>query len=253
MFRKLFSVLVILLMFIAASCNVPAYAEDEGVFTLEPCKLYLFNKTGSVKAEFSKNVLCGGVISSTPYDNVLYYHYWSTINVGSTGKLFVYNCNDESVTMDVIEGTINGFEVVDYPISIVMYDASEMDFKMINNTDSRIRYKRFNYNEVADRLDDKSGTDWLYDSATLTGRGALLFLVDINDLEDNITFEGEYEVSDYVRKGFFQGPPWILKMDLAGMIRALLDQLSMLLPVGLVILSAFLLISLMRYIVRSFL
>ena len=251
MFKKFFSVLLILLMFI----NLPVYAEDEEVYILEPGKVYRFRNSEDVIAVFSDYVLCAATISGNEYNSAEYYRYWNGIKVGSLGVLFVYNCNNESVTMTVVErkGRISQVEVFEPSLSIVMYDASETDFRVINNTDGSIRYRQYEYNEISDSFDNPDWAATFYSSITFVGRGFLLLPFNINDLEDNITFEGDYEVSSYVRKGFFQGPPWILKTDLAGIILALLDQLSMLLPAALVVLSVFLLISLIKYIVRSYL
>jgi len=252
--KKVFIALVILLMLIIAKCNVPVYAEDDEVYILEPGKVYRFKNSENVRAVFSDYVLCGATISGNEYYKATYYRYWDSVKVSSLGILFVYNCNNKPVTMTVVEkkGRISEVQVYEPSLSLVMYDGRETEFKVTNNNEGSIEYRNFEYNEISDSLDNPDWSDWLYTSLTLTGRGVLLFPYNINDLEDNITIEGDYEVSEYVRLGFFQGPPWILKTDLTGMIQALLDQLSMLLPVGLVILSAFLLISLIMYIVRLF-
>lgn len=249
MYRKVFIVVLVLLMFV----NVPVYANNE-VYTLEQGKVYRFKNGGKpFEAEFSDYVLSGSTVVSSGYTNVYHYSYSDNMWFTKADYPFVYNCNNKTVTMTVYEGNITEVDVFASPFSIVMYDGSETDFKMTNNTEYGISYKRFEYNEVSDSLDNPSGTETLYTSGTYTGRGVILLPVNINELQDTITFEGDYEAYNYIRLGFFQGPPWILKTDLAGIIRAFLEQLSMVLPVALVILSVFLLISLAKYIVRSFL
>jgi hypothetical protein len=155
--------------------------------------------------------------------------------------------------MNITEGTITGITVFDSLFSLVMYDGTDTEFKITNNTDSYVEAKQFEYDE-SDRSFDASGDYFaISDTKTFTGVGFILFGFPIDDLPYNLEFNGVYEISNYVGSGFFPVPPWILRMDLAGMIRVLLDQLSMLLPAGLVVLSVFLLVSLLIYTVRSFL
>ena len=206
---------------------------------------------------FSDHVLYG-------YSNVSNYDSLGSYSVYGTGTsrdfssvytMFVYNCSDSDVTMVITDGVISQYYEYDSPFAFVAYDASEEYFEVTNTTDSMIKYREFQYNEYDDSITYSAHIEWLYsgDGALYFGKGILMFPFNTGNVQYFLDIEGVYEVGNYIRKGFFLVPPWILGMDLAGIIQALLGQLSMLLPVGLVILSVFLLISLIRYIVRSFL
>jgi len=258
-YRKLFIVLVILLMLV----NVPVYAEDEEVYTLKKGKVYEFkfraNLTLSdvVNIGFSDYVLYG-YSNLTDYDSISSYGFYGTgtsRTFVSVFTMFVYNCSDSDVTMVITDGVITNYYEYDSPFSFVMYDASEEYFKITNTTDTSIKYRELQYNEYDGTITYRSSSETLKSggSALYSGKGLLLLPVKTGNVQYNVTLEGVYEVNNYIRKGFFRVPPWILETDLGVIIRALLEQLSMLLPVGLVILSVFLLISLIRYIVRSYL
>jgi hypothetical protein len=241
-------------MLISVNSCIPVYAEDNGVYTLEPGKVYRFRTflSGNVVVEFSDYVLCSFSPSNLDYKNVRRYKYDNYIS-GNSYFLSVYNTNSKSVTMTMIEGTTDQVSVFESPLSLVMYDATETDFQIINNTGNYVYAKQFEYDE-SDRSFDASGDYFaMRDTKTFTGVGFILFAFPIDDLPYNLEFNGVYEISNYVGSGFFPVPPWILRMDLAGTIRVLLDQLSMLLPVGLVILLVFLLASLLIYMVHLFL
>ena len=157
--------------------------------------------------------------------------------------------------MNITEGTITEVTAYDSTFSLVMYDGTDTEFKITNNTDSYTSYTVYEYNEF-DHSYEGSGTYRVIDeneSETFTGMG---FLVFGSSRLQYTTFQGVYEISDYIRSDFFQvPPPWILKkmMNLTELLGAFWNQLSTLLPVGLVILSVFLLVSLLIYTVRSFL
>jgi hypothetical protein len=245
--------LLILLMFISVSSCSPVYAEDNESYTLEPGKVYRFKKVAgeSLTAEFSEHVLRSIRSADNDYLNINHYGYYNYINSSPFTYLNVYNINSKSVTMTVNEGAINEVAVFESPFSLVMYDGTGTEFQIINNIDNYVYCKRYGYNESDHSFEAKGNFISIRVSETLTGSGFLLFRA--NDKFNNTTFQGVYEVSNYIRSGFFQVPPWILRMDLAGTIRVLLDQLSMLLPVALVVLSIFLVVNFLIYIVHLFL
>lgn len=253
--RKFFCLLLILLMFMSVfSCCTPVYAEDYESYTLGPGKVYKFqrdNSGGDLVAEFSDYVLYNNTYNR--YDDAAYYTYVNNVN-HSSSHTNVYNCNNKSVIMTITGGTITEVDDFGSLFSLVMYDGTETEFKIINNIDDHVHCKQFEYNEF-DHSFEASGTNISIEgSRTLTGSGFLLFR--LNDEYYNTTFNGVYEVSNYIESDFFQvPPPWILKkmMNLTELLGAFLKQLKMLLPVGLVILSVFLLISLLLYTIHLFL
>lgn len=253
--RKFFCLLLILLMFMSVfSCCTPVYAEDNEVYTLEPGKVYKFQKAAdeNLVAEFSDYVLYNNTYNY--YNKVNSYQYVNNINNGSS-HTNVYNCNNKSVIMTITGGTITEVDDFESLFSLVMYDATETDFQMINNIDDYVYFNRYDYNE-SDHSFDASGNFSVFGgSRTLTGKkGFLLFRA--NDKFNNTTFNGVYEISNYVESDFFQvPPPWILKkmMNLTELLGAFLKQLKTLLPVALVMLSVFLLTSFLIYTVRLFL
>jgi hypothetical protein len=231
--------------------SVPVYAEDNEVYTLEPGKVYKFEKVidENLVAEFSDYVLYNNTYNY--YNKVNSYQYVNYINNGSS-HTNVYNCNNKSVTMTITGGEISEVTVYGSLFSLVMYDGTETEFKIINNIDDSVNCRKFEYNE-SDNSFEASGLN-IQGSRTLTGKGFLLFKLD--DEYYNTTFNGVYEISNYIESDFFQvPPPWILKkmMNLTELLGAFWNQLLTLLPVGLVILSAFLLTSLLIYTVRLFL
>jgi hypothetical protein len=248
--RKFFCLLLILLMFM----SVPVYAEDYESYTLEPGKVYKFQRLssgGNLVAEFSDYVLYNDTYNG--YNKANYYEYVNYVDNHSS-HTNIYNVNNKSVIMIITGGTIS--EVTDYDsfFSLVMYDGTETEFKIINNIDDSVNCKQFEYNE-SDHSFEASGTNIsINGSRTLTGRGFLLFKAD--DKYHNTTFNGVYEVSNYIESDFFQvPPPWILKkmMNLTELLGVFWNQLLTLLPVALLILSVFLLISLAIYTIRLFL
>lgn len=258
-YRKVFIVLVVLLMLV----NIPVYAEEEEeVYTLKRGKIYVFRfreNNDSVEVVFSDDVLTGVQIINE-YNELDTYNRYGKSRSWKIGYLHdylhVYNVSDSDVTAR-FSGSGRPIEVVEYepPFSLLHYDASEEPIEFINRTEETICYNRFEYNEFGGSIAFNNSIKSL-DSGkgVLTfGKGAFLFPISAGNVQYYLDIQGVYEVRNYIRKSFFRIPPWILKTDLAGIIRALLGQLSMLLPVGLVILSVFLLISLIRYIVRSFL
>ena len=246
--RKFFCLLLILLMFINLQSCVPVYAEDYESYTLEPGKIYRFKKVKgqTLTAEFSDYVLISSWNQAGGYTDKSFYRYKN--NVTNSGDVYVnvYNTSNKSVVMTMTEGTTTEVAVFNSPFSLVMYDGTETSLQIINNGDNSVTFKRYTYNESDysfDYLGNYLGIG-VGKSRTLSGKGFIVFTS--SSLQD-VTFEGVYGFVDYISEYFFHTPPWILRMDLAGMIRVLLDQLSMLLPVGLVILSVFLLISLLLY------
>lgn len=235
------------------SCCTPVYAEDYESYTLEPGKVYRFQKASgeNLVAEFSDYVLYNNTYNY--YNKVNSYEYVNNIN-NSSSHTNVYNCNNKSVIMTITGGTITEVDDFESLFSLVMYDATETDFQMINNIDDHVYFKRFEYNESDNSFDASGDFLMIEGSRTLTGAGVLLFKAD--DEFQNTTFNGVYEISNYIESDFFQvPPPWILKkmMNLTELLGAFLKQLKTLLPVAFLILSVFLLISLLIYTVRSFL
>lgn len=249
--RKFFCFLLILLMFMS-KCNVPVYAEDYESYTLEPGKVYRFKKVLSetFTAEFSDYVLISSWTQAGGYRDKSFYRYNNYFTKSSDIYVNVYNTSNKSVIMTITEGTTTEVDVLESPFSLIMYDGTETRLQITKNIDDHINFKRFKYNESDHSFDYLGDYLGIGDGRTLSGKGFIVFTS--SDLQ-YVTFEGVYGFVDYISEYFFQTPPWILRMDLAGMTRVLLDQLSMLLPVGLVILSVFLLASLLIYTVRSFL
>lgn len=230
------------------------YAKGAEVYTLEPGKVYVFRKNSgeTLTVGFSDLVLRGISAASYEYGDIM--RYTSYVNYSShTSKsyLYVYNVNDKEVTMTVTEGTIISDDVYDSDFSLVMYDATETNFQITSIVDY-VYYKRFEYNENDGSL-NWSPIEVINSGETDTYTGKGIVVTRKHNLEGRLYIDGFYEVFNTISLGFFQVPPWILRMDLAGMTRVLLDQLSMLLPVALVILSVFLLISLAIYTIRLFL
>lgn len=261
MYKKVFIVLVIFLMLINVCSCVPAYAEEGGVYTLKRGKVYefIFRKKGStVEVVFSDDVL-RGIEYVYEYDNIRSYKSYGKSISWYDGylndTLFVYNVSGSDVTASVLQGELINLYEYDSPFSLVHYDASEGPIEFTNDTDQKIYYKEFSYNEYDNKITFSNSLKEIKSGEGILtfGKGVLLFPINTGNLQYYLTFEGVFEVRNYIRSSFFRVPPWILKTDLGGIIQALLDQLSMLLPVGLVILSVFLLISLAKYIVRSFL
>lgn len=255
MFRKFFSVLLVLMLVNVHGC-FPAYAEE--VYTLKPGKVYRFGLDlyTSLDIDFSDSVLYY-LGSSGNYTEL-----WRYKNYGNSYQedfnveqyLFVYNVSDSSVKLTLNDGEVIGVNEYQSPFVMVMFDGSETALEVKNNSEEWQDYKVFHY--------VGNGSYIFYDETSIIepgyteqfeGIGVLLFEAFGGNFEDIFTVSGVYEVGDYIREGFFSVPPWILKTDLTGIIQALLDQLSTLLPVGLVILSVYLLISLAKYIVRLFL
>lgn len=254
--RKFFCLLLILLTFMSVlSCCTPVYAEDYESYTLEPGKIYRFKKVKgeTFTAEFSDYLLISSWTQAGGYTDKSFYRYSNYFTKSGDIYVNVYNTSNKNVAMTITEGTITEVDVLDSPFSLVMYDGTETSLQMINNGDNSVTFKYYEYNE-SDHSFDYLGYYLgigVGKSRTLSGKG---FIVFTSGSLQYVTFEGGvYGFVDYISEYFFQTPPWILRMDLAGIIRVLLDQLSMLLPAGLVILSVFLLVSLLIYMVRSFL
>lgn len=249
--RKFFCLLLILLMFMS-KCNVPVYAEDYESYTLEPGKVYRFKKVKgeTFTAVFSDYLLISSWTQSGGYTDKSRYRYNNYFTNSGDIYVNVYNTSNKSVAMTMTEGTTIEVDVFDSPFSLVMYDGTETRLQITKNVDDFISFKRFLYNESDHSFDYLGEYLGIGDGRNLQGKGFLVFTS--SKLQD-VTFEGVYGFVDYISEYFFQAPPWILRMDLAGMIRVLLDQLSMLLPVALVILSVFLLVSLLIYTIHLFL
>lgn len=238
------------------SCCTPVYAEDNEVYTIEPGEVYKFGTVGYIDVVFSDNVLHGVGTGYALDDLYTYDSYGNSYsgNLSVNNALYVYNCSYSDIYVTLNEGEIWAFSEYSSPFTLVMFDASKEVFEMKNISGLSLRYKVHYYNEDTGSIDFNTGTSVLGSGTkTLEGRGVLMFEFSEDDLPYKLELNGAYEVGDYISEDFFPLPPWILRMDLAGMIRVLLDQLSMLLPVALVILSVFLLVSLLIYMVRSFL
>ena len=261
MFKKFFSVLLVLMLVNVHGC-FPAYAEEEEVYTLKRGKVYEFRFRGIAQTKdfyFSDDVLFGQDYVDDYYDLSAYQRYGRGFRcyVGYVDNIFfVYNVADKDVTLILESGILNELIEYDSPFSLVAYDASENYFEITNLTDENLYYTKFHYNEHDESLtyDKYSKKLESGETALYVDKGILLLeKINTGNVQYSVALEGDYEVNNYIRKSFFRIPPWILKTDLAGIIRVLLDQLSTLLPVGLVILSVFLLISLAKYIIRLFL
>jgi hypothetical protein len=233
------------------------YAEGVEAYTLEPGKVYAFRKSsdGKLTVGFSDLVLRGTSLVSYEYGDLG--RYTSYVNYSSTSKdyTYVYNVNDKEVTMTVTEGTIISVDVYESVFSLVMYDATETNFQITNIGDNTgVYYRRFEYNENDGSLNlSPSNVIVLFSGETDTYTGKGIIVTKESNLEERLYIDGFYEVYDTINLGFFHVPPWILRMDLAGLLGAFWNQLLTLLPVGLVILSVFLLASLLIYTVRLFL
>lgn len=258
MYKKVFFLLLILTILI----SVPVYAEDENVYTLESGKIYTFrfnyDYSDDVDLDFSDNVIYG-INRFDDYADLTEYRYYGSSRiegVGSTNNfMFVYNWSDSEVYMTLNDGEIASVTEHSSPFTLVMFDGGEEGFEFINVSDGVIEYKRHYYNEDDGSIDYSTGYKSIHsgNSVTYEGKGILMFDFPTGDVLYNMDFNGVYEVGDYISEDFFLMPPWILVMDLAGLLGAFWNQLLTLLPVGLVILSVFLLISLLIYTMRLFL
>jgi hypothetical protein len=238
-----------------------AYTEGQQVYTLEPGKVYRieFNYLENEYADldFSDNVVYGfsTVYGATAFD--LYKYYGNSYNgsVSDGKRMFVYNWSESEINMTLNDGEIKKIVTYSPLFTLVMFDGSEEVLEMINTYVTTVNYRVHYYNEDDGSIDYVSDMNHLYkgQSRIFEGKGLLMFGHPVDTMLNRVDFNGVYEVGYYISEDFFQVPPWILRMDLAGMIRVLLDQLSMLLPVALVILSVFLLVSFLIYMVRSFL
>lgn len=272
MFRKFFSVLLVLIL-----AGAPVYAEEEQDYsvvypereifldaedfrTLQPGVVYQFySLVGKpFEIEFSDCVLWGGTFYSNGYKDVSIFEYSDYVEaLPEDGyRIFVYNIHDREVSMRIPDkpDDFRGAYFNSNPLNLVTYNGYETPFQVSNNTDDRaISYKQFEYDGAGGYVEGVYETMAPGEVHSYIGKGFLLFSLYMDDLENSVTCEGVYKLTDYIDADFFRVPPWILEMDLTGVIRGYLEQLSMLLPVGLVILSAFLVISLMRFIMRLFL
>jgi hypothetical protein len=243
-------------MFINLQSCVPVYAaEGQEVYTLEPGNVYgfRFDWSNDVDLVFSDNVLYG---TGTNYKSFYTYDFYGNSYSGQITipyYMYVYNCFDSEINMTINEGEIKGVTEYSSPFTSIMFDASEEVFEMKNISGVILRYKVHYYNEDTGSIDINTGTTVLSGTKTLEGRGVLMFEFPEDDLPYKLELNGAYEVGDYISEDFFPSPPWILRMDLAGILRVLLDQLSMLLPVALVVLSIFLVVNFLIYIVHLFL
>lgn len=255
MFKKVLVVvgLVAFLVFVSG----PVYAT--GSYTFLQGKVYAVEIEGDVlDVTFSDNVLFGDYLTNeigalNAYDTygMSYVRPWYS----SSRYLLVYNISDSDVIMTLNDGAIANVDGYDSPFSLVMFDGSGSAFEVRNLTDDYISYKLLNYNEDDGCITIGASLASIGRGASeyFEGKGVFLFKVARSDLENTLTFEGVYEVSDVVRYDFFVNPPWILRMDLAGIIRVFWEELSILLPVGLVVLSMWLLTRLVKYTMGLFL
>lgn len=255
MYKRLIIVLLVFLMFV----NVPVYANE--IYTIKQGKVYTITidqNYSNLDVIFSDNVLYG-------FRNLNYYDDLTTYDsygISSNRTLdvfdkfmFVYNLSDSDVIMTLNDGGITNIREYESPFGLVMYDGTNTVLEVTNNTSGYIDYKMLNYNDINGSISFDKYNYSIAGGSTkeIEGKGVLIFELDGGNLKDILTISGVYEVGDFVRYGFFQRVPWILEMDLMGIIRVFLEQLSMLLPVGLIVLSAFLLINLLRYTMRFFL
>lgn len=234
------------------------YTEGQQVYTLEPGKVFRFrfDYMKDIDLVFSDNVLYGIGIN---YDKLSTYDSYGNSYSGDITmpfSMYVYNCFDSEINITLNEGEI--MDVTEYysPFTLVMFDASEEVFKMKNISGVILPYKVHYYNEDDGSININTGTPVLSGTKTLEGKGVLMFEFSEDDLPYKLELNGVYEISEYVESDFFQvPPPWILKkmMNLTELLGAFLKQLKTLLPVALVMLSVFLLISLLIYTVRLFL
>lgn len=256
MFKKVFFVFVAMLIFL----TVPVYADD--VYTLQPGKIYkvYFNSdTPFVDVEFSDNVLFGFRKLNYYYDLASYDRYGMSYakDVGDQLNLLIYNITDSPVTLTVNNGEVRSF--LDYgsnDFTVVPFDGTRTPLEVTNTHEYEFEldYKLLTYNDDGslDFDSNEYGIDF-GETQSFDGRGVLIIDLSKNRYEIDYTLKGVYELGDYFRSDFFQMPPWILGMDLSGILGAFLENLPKLLQAGLVVLSVFLLINLARYMVRLFL
>lgn len=263
MFSKVLVVLLTLLMFM----NVPVYtAHAEETYTLRPGKVYvvrLYTNYDYADLVFSDNVLCRYGSTDTGYDGLsTYYDYVTRYyhdKLNYYDRVYVYNVSGSDVIMTLDNGEIRNISERQSPFYAVMYDGTETEFEMEYIGNNAIYYKKFYFDNDAGLLRfDK--TYFVMDPGAVRefdGKGVLIIRKAYYDqdleLEDVLRMNGVYEVGDHFRYDFFYRAPWILGMDLMGIMEVFWEQLSMLLPVGLIVLSVPLLIYLTRYTVRLFL
>ena len=257
MFKKVFFVFVAMLIFL----SVPVYAED--TYTLQPGHLYEFRidqECRFVDIDFSDNVLY------FPSRNVLYYdltwyNYYGTSFAGDTVErkyLYVFNINDTPVSLTLNDGIISS--VFDFPeqyvFTVVPFDGTRTPLEFINSHKYQldIAYRILHYNDDGTfNLDSQEYSVGYGQTQIIDGKGVLIVDGSLGNYEIDYSFEGVYEVGHSVRSDFFQKPPWILAMNLNGILGGFLEILPKLLQAGLVVLSVFLLINLARYMVHLFL
>lgn len=247
MFKRVLFLLLILTILI----SVPVYGQE--VYTLEPGKIYRFTFIDYADIVFSDNVLYGVRYN---YDKLRTYDSYGNSYYGRLNlpySMYVYNCSYSEIGITFNEGEIQSVTEYSSPFTLVMFDASEEVFEMRNISGVILDYKVHYYNEDNGSIDFNTGTSVFSGMKTLEGKGVLMFEFTEDELPYKVEFNGVYETGSYISEDFFPVPPWILRMDLTGTIRVLLDQLSMLLPVALVILLVFLLINLLIYIIHLFL
>lgn len=255
MFKKVFFVFVAILIFL----TVPVYADE--VYTIEPGKTYKiwFDENDPfIDVEFSDNILFGFRSLNWFSELNTYDTYGMSFadDVGTRLNFFMYNFTDSDVTLTINNGVVKSFLDFGVNFTAVPYDGARTPFEFTNTHvyEYDIKYKLLNYNDEG--IFDLDNTLYRLDfgeTQSFDGRGVLFIQLDPSRHETDYTFEGVYEVGSFVRSDFFQMPPWILGMDLSGILGACLVILPKLLLVGLVVLSVFLLINLAKYMVRLFL
>lgn len=255
MFKKVFFVFVAILIFL----SVPVYADDE--YIIQPGSLFQITFDAECRyadVEFSDNVLY--FASRSPIDYTMeYYNNFGTNFAGDTIErkyLMVLNINDSPITFTLNDGSIyRTFQYSTHVFTVVPFDGSRTPFEFTNIHvyEHDIKYKVLNYNNGSLELDPILYTINFGETLTFDEKGVLLLNLSKSSHETDYTFEGVYEVGDFVRSDFFQKPPYLLTMDLNGILGACLENLPKLLLVGLVVLSVFLAINLARYMIRLFL
>ena len=136
-----------------------------------------------------------------------------------------------------------------------MYDGTNTEFKVEYTGDRDANYYILNYDEKAGLLRFNNSMYYIGpgDLKKFEGKGVLIFDLYYRDVfEDVMQMNGVYKVGNNIEYNFFSKVPWILGMDLTGIIKILWEQLKMLLPAGLVVLSILLIMYLTRYVVRLF-
>lgn len=259
MFSKVLVVLLALLM----SINVPVYAEK--IYTLKAGNIYKIELDLDypyVDVVFSDNVLHGdySYVNTDIYDWLYIYDIYEKRYQGDVDTfnrfLYVYNISDSDVIMTKNDGVIKSIKEYQSPFGLVMYDATNTEFEVeyVGNRDASYYMLIYDENDRSLRFSHSSYYIAPGDIKKFEGKGVLIFDLYYRDVfEDVMQMNGDYKMGNNIEYNYFYKVPWKLGIDLNGIIQILWEQLKMLLPAGLVVLSIMLIMYLTRYVVRLFL